>query len=578
MKISELSMIKRFSKLHIIYFISFLTAFCSLVYELQYSQLLSVLYGNSVLRYSLTIGIYLFSLGLGSLSFRLFAGIENAKTLWISQMALAIIGPIGIVGIVWFDGLLFELFQLKAQSFALFVAHVPIVLTGVLAGIQIPLLSVIGNSIKKRTDMFVEVLGVDYFGSLVGAVLYGLFLYPRVGLIKTAFLIGLINVLLALSCVVFLKNRKIFYFVIVSLLVIFSVLNFKGAEIEKSIMRLYLTVSIEKEFAIKNEHLLTMMKQDGVVNASLNIPREKIEVDTHFNTSYQEVTKYFIDRGDGSSDECLKLSNHTNMCDSWANIYHEALVNVPVSFLKRQDEPYEVLLLGGGSLLPVRNLLNYNVNIDQVDIDSQFVDYAKTDPYFSKYHQNAYLDARWHIFYEDAYTFLKHNQKKYDLVVMTLPGFGSDKLIHLGSVEFFDFLSRSMTDDGLMVTWEYGKINKDDYPQYQNSEVNDKHLKVLFKDMLEGGLKSYTMFYAFGKPMQIGGLKIDDGAVSPYDTFYLFSKRYENVQPDFDASQYMQKNKKYYENMQWHSLEDLDLSEVRASHIFAPNYDIMTAF
>jgi spermidine synthase len=241
-----------------IYAISFLTAFCSLIYELQYSQLLSVLYGNSVLRYSLTIGLYLFSLGIGSFSFRLFVKRKTEEVLWTSQILLALIGPLGIVGVIWLDSELFKMFQLNAQNYAIFLAHVPIVITGILAGIQIPLLSVLGNDIKKRQDMFVEVLGIDYFGSLIGAVSYGLFLYPQIGLIKTAFLVGAINCLLALFCLVFIKNKKPFLYLSIGLMLVFIVLNINESKIENAVMQVYLTASIDKERAINKSYVASI--------------------------------------------------------------------------------------------------------------------------------------------------------------------------------------------------------------------------------------------------------------------------------------------------------------------------------
>lgn len=240
-------------QLLIVYIISFFTAFCSLVYELQYSQLLSVLYGNTVLRYSLTIGLYLFSLGIGSFSFRLLKKYKEEKILWVTQILLAIIGPLGVVGIIWLDNKLFQLFQLRAQNVAVVLAHIPIIVTGVLAGIQIPLLSVLGNAIKKRDDMFVEVLGIDYFGSLIGAVSYGLFLYPNIGLIKTAFLIGLINTFLALLCLIFIKNKRRFAIIGGIIIFIFIILKINESRIEDAVMKMYLLVSINKE-RVTNEN------------------------------------------------------------------------------------------------------------------------------------------------------------------------------------------------------------------------------------------------------------------------------------------------------------------------------------
>jgi spermidine synthase len=502
------------------------------------------------------------------MSFRLFSKFKSEKVLWCSQIALSVIGSLGIVGVIWFDSKLFEYLQLNAEGISIFFAHIPIVVTGILAGIQIPLLSVLGNSIKKRADMFVEVLGIDYFGSLVGAVSYGLILYPYIGLIKTAFFVGLVNAMLAILCLIFIaekKNIRLFSFAVIG---IFVLLSFNSPKIEKSIMDTYMLVSVYKEKAVDHRNFLSTLAKRGILPGRFANPNFSISIDNYFNTPYQEVIKYTV-KTDGIVDDCLKLSRHTNMCDSWANSYHDALANVPISFLPKREKPYEVLLLGGGSLLPIKNLLKYNVNIDQVDIDEKFIDYARTDPYFVKYHQNSWQDPRAHIYFDDAYTFLRNNQKKYDLVVMSLPGFGSDKLIPFGSVEFYTFLNRALTDDGLMVTWEYGNIDDDSKNDFSMDRSGSKHLETLFAGIKGGGFISYLTFNSY--------LKVDNQAdMVPSDIFYLFQKQDVNRTADLQSNEYMQNMQKYYANMQWHLLENLNLNGVRASHIFSPNYDIMT--
>ena len=50
-----------------IYTITFILAFCSMAYELLLGQSLSAFMGNTVLRYSVTIGLYMLSMGIGSL-------------------------------------------------------------------------------------------------------------------------------------------------------------------------------------------------------------------------------------------------------------------------------------------------------------------------------------------------------------------------------------------------------------------------------------------------------------------------------------------------------------------------------
>ena len=51
--------------------ITLIVSACSLLYELLITQTLSLLAGNTVVWYSLTVGVYLSAMGLGAVVFRL---------------------------------------------------------------------------------------------------------------------------------------------------------------------------------------------------------------------------------------------------------------------------------------------------------------------------------------------------------------------------------------------------------------------------------------------------------------------------------------------------------------------------
>jgi hypothetical protein len=270
----------------------------------------------------------------------------------------------------------------------------------------------------------------------------------------------------------------------------------------------------------------------------------------------------------------VKFSHYTNICDSWVGEYHDALVNVPVSLLHKKDRPYEILILGGGSLVPAKNALKYDANVDNVEIDQKLVEYTNSDEYFTKYNENAFGSPRLKVFYQDAYTYLRTNTKKYDLIVMSLPGFSSEKTIQLGSVEFFTFLNKALDDDGVVVTWSYGDVDGEyDYPPnfYLPPVLDTSYLKTFFKDIRDGGFASYAKYYSL-----VQGNNSASKEYFPADTLYLFQKRVVDRQPDFSSSSYMTDVEPYFRRLNWQTFDHLDFSATRASHIFSPNYEIMT--
>jgi spermidine synthase len=81
---------------NIIQYITVVVAFCSIIYELLFSQVLTVIFGSSVIMYSLTIGLFLFALGLGSLLFEKFQKRKLEKFFFDVELLLSITGIIGI--------------------------------------------------------------------------------------------------------------------------------------------------------------------------------------------------------------------------------------------------------------------------------------------------------------------------------------------------------------------------------------------------------------------------------------------------------------------------------------------------
>lgn len=53
----------------LVYGLTFTVALCSIVYELIYSEMLTVVFGGRAIRYAITIGLFLFCLGLGAFAF-----------------------------------------------------------------------------------------------------------------------------------------------------------------------------------------------------------------------------------------------------------------------------------------------------------------------------------------------------------------------------------------------------------------------------------------------------------------------------------------------------------------------------
>lgn len=168
-----------------IYLFTFILAFCSMTYELLLGQSLSAFLGNTVLRYSVTIGLYMFSMGMGSLMAEGKLVKRSVTALLKIEILLTALGGFSVVLLLLFDAM-----GMSPLLFSMF-AHGLIIMIGLLTGFEIPLLMHL-NSLRKDHAESV-VLGVSYLGAFMGTVVFAFVLYPRVGLIPTAFLVALLN-------------------------------------------------------------------------------------------------------------------------------------------------------------------------------------------------------------------------------------------------------------------------------------------------------------------------------------------------------------------------------------------------
>lgn len=169
----------------LLYLLTFSLAFCSIVYELLLAQTLSAFLGNTVLRFSVTIGLYLLSMGIGPLLMRNGTVRNPVTSLQKVELSLAIAGAGSVASLFALDWI-----GLPGIVLSIF-AHFLIVVIGYLTGLEIPLLIEIRN--RKKKDSEASVLGIDYLGAFAGTLLFAFLFYPKIGLVPTSFIVATVN-------------------------------------------------------------------------------------------------------------------------------------------------------------------------------------------------------------------------------------------------------------------------------------------------------------------------------------------------------------------------------------------------
>lgn len=177
----------------------FAIATCGIVYELLASTIASYLLGDSVTQFSTIIGVYLFSMGLGSYASRYFQ--RELITRFIEVEIL-----VGLIGGLSSPVLFFAFSETAAFRVVLYGW---VTATGVLVGLEIPFLLRILKDQFPLDDLVSRVLSLDYLGALAASLLFPLWLVPRVGLMRSSFVFGALNVAVAVwTCHVFRRHHR----------------------------------------------------------------------------------------------------------------------------------------------------------------------------------------------------------------------------------------------------------------------------------------------------------------------------------------------------------------------------------
>src|SRR6266851_3519117 len=170
-------------------------ATCGLVYELLAGTLASYVLGDSVTQFSLIIGIYLFALGVGAWLSR-YINTNLARYFIEVELGVAILGGVSAP-------LLFLSFA--NLSYFHLVLYFVVLAIGALVGLELPLLLRILKEDLDFKELVSRVLTVDYIGALVAAILFPIFLVPRLGLVRTSLLFGLLNAAVGLYGIVLMR-------------------------------------------------------------------------------------------------------------------------------------------------------------------------------------------------------------------------------------------------------------------------------------------------------------------------------------------------------------------------------------
>ncbi|MBT6176883.1 MAG: polyamine aminopropyltransferase [Deltaproteobacteria bacterium] len=380
----------------------FVAAVCGLVYELIAGTLSSYLLGDSVTQFSLVIGMFLTSMGIGAYLSKFIEELLLERLILI-EMAVGCIGGLAA-------GLGFAAFA-YTEAYGMVLTSLVITI-GILVGMEIPLvIRILRNTVGLEITL-AHVMSLDYVGALLASLVFPFVILPQLGLVRGSFLMGFLNIGIALYLIRSVKGpltgRRKLTSLAFGLLFLMSV-GFLGS-------------------SQATLHFEDQLYQDDIIFAR--------------NTGSQRmiVTRW-------RDDIRLYLNGHLQFSSVDEYRYHETLVHPAMAAAPNRSR---VLILGGGDGMAAREVLRYPdvTQLDLVDLDPEVTAAFRDNPMFSELNNGSLSDPRIRIYNEDAMKFMGQTSELYDVILMDLPDPSDANLGKLYSRPFFELVGRHLTPTG----------------------------------------------------------------------------------------------------------------------------------
>ena len=392
----------RYGRTVALLFSVFAIATCGLIYELLAGTIASYMLGDSVTQFSTIIGVYLFSMGLGSYLSRYFRRDLIAVFIQI-EILVGLVG--GLSSFV-----LFLAFS-QVDSFRV-VLYSWVTVIGILVGLEIPFVLRILKDQFPFSDLISKVLSLDYLGGLVASLLFPLWLVPQVGLMRSSFVFGVLNLLVAIwTCHLFREQHR----------------------------RPMLTV---QAYAV----LVLLLAGLAFSEVLLDFSEQGLYRDPVIFARSSRYQRIVVTHAQGEMRLFLNGDLQFSSLDEYR--YHEALVHPGLAAVV---SPRQVLVLGGGDGMAVREVLKDQrvQHVTLVDLDPTMTDLFTDHYLFAALNNYALRSPRVDVVNADAFVWLEESTSRYDFIVVDFPDPSNYSLGKLYTTTFYRRLAAHLAEDGI---------------------------------------------------------------------------------------------------------------------------------
>ncbi|MEX2983350.1 polyamine aminopropyltransferase [Streptomyces sp. C36] len=390
----------------------FVCAACGLVYELELVALASYLIGDSVTQASVVLSVMVFAMGVGSLLAKRLRD-RAAVGFAAVEAGLALTGGLSAMA-------LYACFAWYGQARPALVGFSLAI--GVLIGAEVPLLMTLIQRIRRQDagGAVADLFAADYVGALVGGLAFPFLLLPVLGQLTGALLTGAVNAVAGGALVLWL---------------------FRGD----------LSARARWVLVTANALVLVLLAVCSALTGPFERAARNAVYGADVRVAVQSEVQEVVLTGGGADGQPLSLflDGRLRVSGDDEYRYHEALVHPAMAGPHR-----DVLVLGGGDGLAVRELLRYPDvgSVTVVELDSAVLRLARTDAGLVALNRGAYRDPRVRVVAADAFEWLRAPrgaaEGPYDVVISDLPDPGVTPSAKLYSQEFYGLVTRVLAPGG----------------------------------------------------------------------------------------------------------------------------------
>jgi spermidine synthase len=166
-------------------------AIASFLIEMIQAQMATVLWGGLIAKYTLSMGLFIFALGLGS--FYQAKSLPGPKLAW-QQLIMAGFAIFSPWLIIWAGTHLLI-------HFAWSLSALSVLTVGIVAGMEFPLLAKIAENqlSEDSTFIFSQLLSADFVGMGLSSIIFPIYLLRHIGVFKASLLAAALNLIIGFS-------------------------------------------------------------------------------------------------------------------------------------------------------------------------------------------------------------------------------------------------------------------------------------------------------------------------------------------------------------------------------------------